>query len=105
MMKPSARPHDLVAPTRYWTTPLTIFAIVFSAYALVSLVKFFVMLSLSTRPLEDLRLLPYFPLYALTTNVLLSTVKLYANANELVVRGSYNDSYVPRKVRQQTTIY
>jgi cellulose synthase/poly-beta-1,6-N-acetylglucosamine synthase-like glycosyltransferase len=84
---------------------LTIFAIVFSAYAFVSLVKFFVMLSLSTRPLEDLRLLPYFPLYALTTNLLLRVVKLYANANELIVRGSYNDSYVPRKVRQQTEIY
>ena len=84
---------------------LTIFAIVFAAYKLASLVKFFVMLSLSSRPLEDLRLLPYFPLFALTTTLLLRAVKLYANANELIFRGSYGDAYVPRKVRQQTTIY
>jgi poly-beta-1,6-N-acetyl-D-glucosamine synthase len=84
---------------------LTIFAIVFAAYGLVFLIKFFVMLSLSSRPLEDLRLLAYFPLFALTTGLLLRTVKLYANANELIHRGSYGDAYVPRKVRQQTTIY
>ncbi len=84
---------------------LTIFAIVFAAYGLASLVKFFVMLSLSSRPLEDLQLLPYFPLFALTTTLLLRAVKLYANANELIFRGSYGDAYVPRKVRQQTTIY
>ena len=84
---------------------LTILAIVFAAYGMASLVKFFVMLSLSSRPLEDLRLLPYFPLFTLTTSLLLRTVKLYANANELIFRGSYDDSYVPRKVRQQTTIY
>ena len=84
---------------------LTILAIVFAAYGMASLVKFFVMLSLSSRPLEDLRLLPYFPLFTLTTSLLLRTVKHYANANELIFRGSYDDSYVPRKVRQQTTIY
>jgi hypothetical protein len=65
--------------SQFGSFSLTIFAIVFSAYALVSVVKFFVMLSLSTRPVEDLRLLAYFPMYALTTNVLLGAVKLYAN--------------------------
>lgn len=84
---------------------LTIFAIVGTAYGLASLVKFFVMLSLSSRPLEDLRLLPYLLVFALTKSLLLRTVKLYANANELIFRGSYGDPYVPRKVRQQTDIY
>ena len=84
---------------------LTIFAIVFAVYGLAFLIKFFVMLSLSSRPLEDLRLLPYFPVFALTTSFLLHAVKLYANTNELILRGSYGDAYVPRKVRQQTTIY
>ena len=84
---------------------LTIFAIVGAAYGLTSLVKFFVMLSLSSRPLEDLRLLPYFLVFALTTSLLLRAVKLYATANELIFRGSYGDPYVPRKVRQQTDLY
>lgn len=90
---------------RFGTFSLTIFAMVSAAYALVFLIKFLVMISLSSRPSEDLRLLPYFPLFALTTGVLLKAVKLYANANELIVRGSYGDAYVPRKVRQQTKIY
>jgi poly-beta-1,6-N-acetyl-D-glucosamine synthase len=91
--------------SRFGAFSLTIFAIVFAAYGLASLIKFFVMLSLSSRPLEDLRLLAYFPLFALTTALLLRAVKLYANANELIHRGSYSDAYVPQKVRQQTTIY
>ena len=90
---------------RFGAFSLTIFAIVFAAYGFVFLIKFLVMISLSSRPSEDLRLLPYFPLFALTTGVLLRAVKLYANANELIVRGSYRDAYVPRKVRQQTDIY
>ncbi len=84
---------------------LTIFAIVFAAYGFVFVIKFLVMITLSSRPSEDFRLLPYFPLFALTTGVLLRAVKLYANANELIVRGSYKDAYVPHKVRQQTKIY
>lgn len=84
---------------------LTLFVIVFAAYAFASLVKFFVMLSLSSRPIEDLRLLPYLPLFALTSNLLLFTVRLYAHANELIARGSYGDAYVPRKVRRQTQRY
>lgn len=89
----------------YGPFAVTILTAVFIAYSAVTLVKFFVMVSVSTRPLEDLRLLPYLPLMSLTTAYFLRAVRLYANTSELLFRSSYRDPYVPRKVRDRTAIY
>jgi cellulose synthase/poly-beta-1,6-N-acetylglucosamine synthase-like glycosyltransferase len=75
------------------------------AYFCLSFVKFFVMLGVSTRPWHDLALLPYLPLLLLTSAYFLRAVRLYANTNELVFRGSYGDAYVPVKVRKRIDVY
>ena len=74
-------------------------------YFLIALIKFCMALAVSTRPLEDAKLLPYVPLYSLVNVYLLRCVKMFATANELIFRSSYTDAYVPKKVRDQVHRY
>jgi cellulose synthase/poly-beta-1,6-N-acetylglucosamine synthase-like glycosyltransferase len=81
------------------------FSMVALIYIGLSLVKFVIAVSLSARKRQDLCLLAYLPFYGLVNGYFLRAVKLYANTNELIFRGSYTDEYVPRKVREQVKIY
>jgi len=74
-------------------------------YLAADVVQFGAMLTLSTRPRADLRLLAYLPLYSVVNAYFLRFVRLYAVANELVLRGSYTDPYVPAKVRARVARY
>lgn len=89
----------------YGPFAFTILTAVLFTYIGMSLAKFCVMIGVSTRPLEDLKLVAYVPLLGLTTAYFLRAVRLYANTNELVLRGSYRDPYVPRKVRERTEVF
>jgi cellulose synthase/poly-beta-1,6-N-acetylglucosamine synthase-like glycosyltransferase len=74
-------------------------------YLLADLVQFGAALALSTRPRADIRLIAYLPLYSVVNAYFLRFVRLYALTNELLVRGSYKDAYVPEKVRRRIVRY
>lgn len=79
-----------------------IMTIVLILYVSVSYLHFSIALALSERPREDIRLFPYIPLYPLFLGVYLRFARLYAYVEEILVRGSTTDNYVPHYVRQQT---
>jgi cellulose synthase/poly-beta-1,6-N-acetylglucosamine synthase-like glycosyltransferase len=68
-------------------------------YMAAALAKYLIALSVSTRRAEDVSYILYVPLFSLVNVYLLRYVRLYAIVNELIVRGSYTDPYVPAKVR------
>ena len=74
-------------------------------YVVVCYVKFLFALLVTTRPEEDMRLLPYVAAYSLVNVYLLRVIKMYATFNELALRRSYEDAYVPKKVRDRAPRY
>ena len=50
---------------------------------------------------DPLRLLPYIPLYTLTQMTLMRVIRLIAIVQEVVLRSSYRDPYVPARVMRQ----
>ena len=91
--------------TIYGTFGLVLIGAVHLIYLIISCVKFALALSLTTRLREDIRLFPYVPLYTFINIYLLRFVKMFATANELIMRRSYDDAYVPKKVRDQIVRY
>lgn len=71
-------------------------------YMCVSFVTFALAVALSERPLEDLKLLPYVPLYGPFTGFWLRGVRILAYLDELFFRSSYKEPYVPSYVQKQT---
>jgi len=69
------------------------------------LVTFLIALALSDRPLADLKLLAYLPLYALFIGWYLRFVRLLAYTDEFLFRRSYKEPYVPAYVQQETKKY
>ncbi|MCW5698857.1 MAG: glycosyltransferase family 2 protein [Rhodospirillales bacterium] len=74
-------------------------------YSFIAIVKYFLALSVSTRPREDFKYIFCAPLYGLVNVYFLRFIRLYAVTNELIFRGSYSDSYVPAKVRNRVEMY
>lgn len=79
-----------------------VMTIVLTLYVLVAYIHFSIALAFSERTGEDIRLFPYIPLYPLFLGGYLRFARLYAYVEELLVRGSTTDNYVPHYVRQQT---
>ena len=62
-------------------------------------------LALSTRRAEDLKLLPYLPLYSLFIGWYLRFVRLLAYIDEYFFKTSYTESYVPAHVQRESKKY
>ena len=71
-------------------------------YLVVSMITYFIGVALSERPLQDLKLMPYVPLYGLFIGWYLRTVRLLAYLDEYFFRNSYKEPYVPAHVQRQT---
>jgi len=71
-------------------------------YLCTSVVTYFIALALSERPLDDLKLLPYLPLYGLFIGWYLRTVRLLAYLDEFFFRSSFTEPYVPAHVQRET---
>jgi cellulose synthase/poly-beta-1,6-N-acetylglucosamine synthase-like glycosyltransferase len=84
---------------QYGGFALTLLVAVQFFYIAAGMAKYLIALSVSTRRAEDLHYLWYVPLFSVVNVYFLRYVRLYATANELIVRGSYTDPYVPAKVR------
>jgi len=82
-----------------------IFMMVLAAYLVLGFIRYLIALSVSVEPVSDARYLIYLPLYTVTNLFFLRMIRAYAVANELIFRGSYTDSYVPKKVRDQAQRY
>jgi cellulose synthase/poly-beta-1,6-N-acetylglucosamine synthase-like glycosyltransferase len=91
--------------TLYGSFTLVILTTVAVFYIVVGLFKFFIVLSISTRPLQDLPYIIYVPLYTLVNVYFLRAVRLLAFVGELILRKSYDDPYVPLKVRARVQRY
>lgn len=90
---------------RYGLFALTIILTVQFLYLGLGLIKFALALAVSPDRRSDLKLFAYVPLYSLVNIYFLRMVKLYATVNELILRGSYTDAYVPKKVRDRIHRY
>lgn len=89
----------------YFTHPgefAYVLAGVFIIYTCVSFLTYLLAMALSERPGEDLRLLPYVPLYGLFVGWWLRSVRVLAYMDELFFRSSYKEAYVPRHVQRQS---
>lgn len=71
-------------------------------YMATGLVTYFIALALSERPLQDLMLLPYLPLYGLFLGWYLRFVRLAAYLDEYFFRTSFTEPYVPSYVQSET---
>ncbi|HYW03002.1 MAG TPA: glycosyltransferase family 2 protein [Gammaproteobacteria bacterium] len=71
-------------------------------YVCVNFVSYGLALALSERPREDVKLLPYLPLYGLFSGWYLRTVRILAYLDELFFRSSYREPYVPEYVQKET---
>ena len=74
-------------------------------YSLAQLIEYLIYLSISTEPKQDLKLIFYLPLYAFFHSYFLRFIALYATINELTRRGSYQDEFYPKKVRDNVDKY
>lgn len=79
-----------------------IMASVFALYIFFEYIHFAIGLAFSERPKADLKLLPYVPIYVLFLGVYTRFARLYAYVDELLLRKSAHDNYVPDYVRRQT---
>lgn len=71
-------------------------------YMATSLFTFAIALALSERPLQDLMLTPYLPLYGLFLGWYLRFVRLAAYLDEYFFRTSFTEPYVPPYVQAET---
>lgn len=85
----------------YGSFAVVLLLVITAFYAIAAIVKYLIVLSVSTRPREDVKYIVCAPLYGLTNVYFLRFVRLYAVVNELIFRGSYTDAYVPAKVRNR----
>ena len=65
-------------------------------------VSFIVAVAVSERPVEDIKLFPYLPLYAFFIGWYLRFVRLLAYLDEYFFRSSFKEPYVPEWVQQET---
>ena len=65
-------------------------------------ISYFIAVALSERPLQDLKLLPYLPLYAVFIGWYLRFVRLLAYMDEFFFRSSFKEPYVPAWVQSET---
>lgn len=65
-------------------------------------VTFLIALTLSERPLDDLKLFPYIPLYGLFIGWYMRFVRLLAYLDEFFFRSSFKEPYVPAHVQLET---
>jgi len=78
--------------------------VLFSGYLLYlasNFVQFFIAWLLSERKGQDARLFVYLPLYPLFCGYFLRFIRVFAYTEELLLRASYRDPQVPRKVLDQ----
>lgn len=85
----------------YGSSAPVLILVIAAFYSLAAIIKYLIVLSVSTRPREDFKYVVCAPLYGLTNVYFLRFVRLYAVVNELIFRGSYTDAYVPAKVRNR----
>lgn len=74
-------------------------------YMFLGSTKFLVALCLSEYKKEDATLLCFMPLFSIINTLLLRVIAIYATINELVFTGSYEDGFVPAKVRRYLKRY
>lgn len=91
--------YILLLFNQYGSHALFILAGVHFLYMLLGMIKLMLALPLSEYPLQDAKLILFVPLYSIINTILLKTISLYATVNELTFTGSYEDSFVPKKVR------
>lgn len=68
-------------------------------YIGAQLCLFLIALAISA-PYGSIRLIPYVPLFAVANGYVMRFIRLYAYVDELVFRRSYQDPYVPERVRR-----
>ncbi|GAB3382310.1 glycosyltransferase family 2 protein [Spongiibacter taiwanensis] len=79
--------------------------VVLILYTAINYLHFLVALALSERPMVDLKMFPYVPLYGFFMGFYLRVVRLIAYADEYFFRTSYRESYVPEHVQKQSRMY
>ena len=89
----------------YGDAALRILAAVQIVYVVLQAVKYLLILPLSVDRERDAWGLLYVPFYSLANVYFLRFVRLAAVVNELIFRGSYDDPYVPAKVRRVAPRY
>lgn len=88
----------------YGSFAWTVIGAVSLFYVAISLLGFLAAAAVSG-PYGRLRLLPEAVTYGLFNSYFLRFVRLYAAVDELIFRHSYDDDYVPPKVRERTEVY
>lgn len=89
----------------YFTYPVLFPYLVFAIsllYMSTSFLTYWIALTLSTRRKDDLKLLPYLPLYSLFIGWYLRMVRLLAYLDEFFFRSSYSEPYVPAHVQRES---
>lgn len=87
--------------THYPTTAKYIFPLNYFLYTMSNLFQFFIIIWLSERKKEEMRLLPYVLLMPLYVAVYMRAVRTYAYIQEFLFKTSYYDSWNPRKVSKK----
>ena len=79
----------------------SVLAATLTGYILLALLAFLVAASLTAEPLRAVRLLVWLPFYIVVQVGLLRPVRLIGITQELLLRSSYRDQYVPTRVMRQ----
>ncbi|MFN3234443.1 MAG: glycosyltransferase family 2 protein [Gammaproteobacteria bacterium] len=70
-------------------------------YATMYFCEYMLYLCISKDRKTDLKLIIYIPFYSLFHSYFLRMISLYSSFNELIHRGSYEDEFYPKKVRER----
>jgi uncharacterized protein (DUF983 family) len=79
----------------------TVLAAILTGYIVLDLLAHSLAASLAVEPLRTVRLLVWLPVTIIVQVGLLRPVRLIAIAQELLLRSSYRDQYVPIRVMRQ----